>query len=483
MGDKVNGEFFHQRCSLATHHFPVRHIADLTVNTVQVDRPVVGQIVKSQLLGNYFNSRPLGLISLRLPYKNCEGQKGYKMPLSYKVLVNSELDHFKFIGESTIRLNAAITCIMSKIFCDHFPLCSGCQFIGTEYGDQKTKKITDFTDLLQSFYTGPIGWLSAGEAELRDRLDFVWEQGVLGLYSHSAAQTIDIKFCQQLSPELNLWYQDFRKIQWPIKKGSMRLRVGPQGQRGVWLDFSNLDIKNLLEEKTLLSSLLDQAVVEVGQKRKILEWHGSQLKLQDPKPHVWFQSLFAEKEIGLFSHIASFTQPSMKANRLILLQITSWAQQSGLQRASEFGAGIGNLSIPLLALVETLRVFENDALSSQCFEKTIDTYPELSAKKKNIHFFIGDHLRPQEMVFFEDELLLVNPPRSGLKGFIETLRSSPTKPREIIYLACAPGTFAEDGQHLSLMGYEMKEIFIVDQFPQSQHYEVLGRWLFQGKKL
>lgn len=369
---------------------------------------------------------------------------------------------------------------MAKISCTHFPRCTGCQFIGEEDTVQKETKIAQLSSLIQTFDLPPkeLGWLSAGISGLRDRLDFVWENGQLGLYSNLEKKIIGIDFCSQLSPALNDWYQEFKKIQWPIKKGSIRLRVGPQGLKGAWLDFANLDIKMLLDEKTVLISLLKTgAVVEIGQKRKILKIEQDLLKLKDPESHLWFESLFQNQKVALFCHIASFTQPSMKANFLIVQQIQNWVSQSGLSKASEFGAGIGNLSLALLGQVESLRIFESDALSLECLKQTLDQSRELQNQFSKINFQVGDHQQKKKIEFERQEVLVVNPPRSGLMGFLETLKDSSEKPSELIYLSCSPTTWSTDGQKLKALGYQLKETFIVDQFPQTQHYEILSRWL------
>ena len=373
---------------------------------------------------------------------------------------------------------------MSKISCQHFPRCPGCQSIGEEHTVQKETKLAQFSSLVQTLAQPPknLGWISAGESGLRDRLDFVWENGILGLYSPVEKQIIDIEFCHQLSPALNNWYQEFRKIRWPIKKGSVRLRVGPSGQKGAWLDFANLDIKALLEEKQTLTSLLKTgAVVEIGQKRKSLKMTEDLLKMKDPEAHPWFESRFQNQKIPLYCHIASFTQPSMKANHLILQQIQDWVAENPSAKASEFGAGIGNLSLALLGSVQHLRIFEIDNLSLECLQITLDQTVELQNQKNKIEFHIGNHQLKQNFKFDAEEILVVNPPRSGLKGFLETLQSNPAKPKELIYLSCSPSTWIEDGQKLENMDYRLEQALVVDQFPQTKHYEILSRWLFQRK--
>ncbi len=372
---------------------------------------------------------------------------------------------------------------MSKISCDHFPQCSGCQFIGQEESYQKESKLALLSSLMSPLKhpIKSLGWISAGPAYLRDRLDFIWENGTFGLYSHTEKKIIAIDFCHQLSPALNTWFQEFKKIQWPVKKGSIRLRIGPTGLKGVWLDFANLDIKALLEENLILTQLLEaQSIVEMGQKRKILKREGSLLKLKDPEANLWFESRFHEKTYRLFCHIASFTQPSMKANQLILQQIEKWVIASGVKKAAEFGAGVGNISLAVLNYIDQLRIFENDSLSLECFHQTLDQSQELKNQKQKISFHIDDHQQKNNLAFESDEILILNPPRSGLKRFLESIESSVHKPENLIYMSCSPESWIKDGIALESMGYRLNEALIADQFPQTKHFEILSRWLFQG---
>jgi 23S rRNA (uracil1939-C5)-methyltransferase len=361
--------------------------------------------------------------------------------------------------------------------CGFYPSCSGCQLIGKDYETQRLNKIADLSKRISTFDKSEISinWLTAGYFGIRDRFDFVWDNGRAGLYSHEQKQIVDIASCGQLSPVLAEWFLEFRKINWPIRKGSIRLRVGPDGNRGAWLDFANEDIKKLLDEKNILLDLLAKSVVEIGQKRKVLKLVGEELKLRDPESHIWFESWCGSEKVGLYSHIGSFTQPSIKANQVLLAELGGWVRESGLLRASEFGSGIGNLSVMLLGTVETLNIYESDTLSVEAFKKTLSSRPDLFSGKK-INFNVGNFHKETSLDFISDEILLVNPPRSGLRDFVKTIGNSSSKPRAMIYMSCSPDSWTEDGTELMKLGYKLSKISIMDQFPQTSHYEVLSYW-------
>lgn len=360
--------------------------------------------------------------------------------------------------------------------CRYQDLCSGCQFLGIPYSEQQKLKREDLTKILETHglhCKSEIGFLSAGEFFLRDRLDFTLENASLGLFGKQTREIVDLEECLQLSPALQEWLNDFRRALDPLKAifsiASFRLRVGPQGQRGLWIDAANIDIKTLLSEADPLASLTQQSFIEIGQRRKIPVWNGVQWKLQDPQLNIWFQTQMRDREIDLYSHVASFTQPSIQANRLIAKELSKWASEIQCKSVVEFGAGIGNLSFPILGHCEQLTACEVDELSTEGFRKTL----EQQGLDSKVRFMVGD-FQKKGLDFSQFDLILCNPPRSGLKNFlVPLLEDSAQVPESLIYMSCFPESMAQDLARLTQKSYEIKRMIIVDQFPQTSHYEVL----------
>lgn len=363
--------------------------------------------------------------------------------------------------------------------CPQHRTCSGCQFLGETYGSQINSKLTDLKAHLHSHslnFKGDIRVLSAGHQGLRDRLDFTLQENRLGLFEKNSRNIADIEICSQLSPALQEFLTSFRQNSWPFTKASMRLRVGPQGQKGIWLDLANIDVKTLLDEQKILRALQEQAFVEIGQRRKIPVWTGSEFKLRDPQLNIWFQTWMQDQAVPLYCHVASFTQPSLQANRLISDQIQSWLKAHAGIRVIEFGSGIGNLTFPALAASDSLTACEIDALSLEGLQKSWDMLsPSLKAKSGELKIHQGDFQKKITKDFRQFDLILANPPRSGLMGFIDSLSelSSEQRPGYFLYMSCYPESLAKDLSRLKEWGYEMKEVSLLDQFPQTTHYEVL----------
>lgn len=370
--------------------------------------------------------------------------------------------------------------------CQHMDICSGCQYLGMPYSEQidlKKEQVTRLLALSGLSYSQDIRFSSSGFAHQRDRLDFSLEEGKLGLYRKDVREILDIETCIQLSPNLQGWLNEFRQIRWPFKKGSIRLRVGPQGQRGVWLDFANVDIKALFGEKTILQGLQQKAFVEIGQRRKVPVWTGDEFKLREPELHVWFQTWMNERPVDLYCQVASFTQPSLRANKVICDIINQWIQTFPKSRIIEFGSGIGNLTLPALAVAENLLACEIDELSLQGLQKTLENLPpDLQYLRHKVQIHRGDFQKKLTEDFSKFDGVLANPPRSGLMNFLKPLESLSLnqRPPFFIYMSCFPETMMKDLVRLKEWGYEIKDMCIVDQFPQTSHYEVLG--LLQRKE-
>lgn len=371
--------------------------------------------------------------------------------------------------------------------CIYKEKCSGCTQLSVPYSAQAEQK----KQHLQGLFTqnnisqpNPVNFYSVGSAHLRDRLDFTLEEGRLGLYQKHKHTILDLEHCAQLSPALQGWLTEFRQVHWPFAKGSIRLRVGPQGQKGVWLDLANIDIKYLLEEKNILKKLLHSAFVEIGQRRKIPFWTGTEFKLKDPEMHVWFQTWMNDRPVDLFCQIASFTQPSLKANRLICQQISSWIEAFPKARVLEFGSGIGNLTLPALFSCESLVACEIDKLSLAGLQRTLENLPpDLQQHQIKISIHAGDFQKKLLQDFSQFDVVLANPPRSGLMNFINPLAELPAsrRPQFFIYMSCYPESLAKDLSQLQKFGYSLQQVSIVDQFPQTDHYEVLT--LLERKEL
>ena len=70
------------------------------------------------------------------------------------------------------------------------------------------------------------------------------------------------------------------------------------------------------------------------------------------------------------------------------------------------------------------------------------------------------------------ELLVVNPPRSGLQADVPPMLNA-APPTRLVYVSCDPATLARDLRALSDT-YELKSLRSFDLFPQTAHVETVA---------
>ena len=359
------------------------------------------------------------------------------------------------------------------MICPYSPACSGCTEWPIPYEEQLQRKMQHLLEGLMPMafeYLPEIKVHSVGPNRLRDRLDFTIEDRRIGLYSHQTRKILDLPECYLLSPELENFYQNFRQIIWPVSKGSFRLRIGPQNEKGAWLDFSNLDVKSLLAEKKTLRKLQELAFVEIGQRRKSLVAQNDQLSLGTPILKNWSRSSYLGAPISLYSTVGSFSQSGHASNELITSRVAHLSREFNFQRGLEYGAGNGNLTFPVLSEDNHMTVIETDTLALKGLQK--------AAEKLELMKRITFHNTREDLSLSTYDFILANPPRSGASEFFMKLEPviKINRPQYILYMSCFPKSFFLDAQILKQLSYRLQNLEIIDQFPQSQHYEIISAW-------
>lgn len=431
--------------------------------------------------------------------------------------------------------------------CLHFGSCGGCTWYQIPYNQQKEMKIKalktaleNLTDLIPAekvnkldivFHDLDIPTSGYG---FRNRFDFTVQiqnqQTVYGMYSLSDNDKnikdktlIDIQSCELLTEDLKKAFHKFRNIKLPLnefghlipkKSGSVRLRCGPQKNIGIWLDFSNEDIKDLFQEKNYLISLLDWAYVEMGQKRKKLIFNSQQNRLQliEPEFNVWTDYLnennytdhMPNPQIQLHGCVGSFTQSGSRFNyflQQILNSIFLKYQNSIPQMENkkqkinsvlEFGSGIGTLTMILQNHFNKVIACEWDELSLKALTNTIKKHKsncEIELHHGDFHFKnlnntdLNNPTNSNQIqtVLKNYDWIVVNPARSGLENFLNPILSSQHGPvNNLLYMSCYLPSFIKDLKNIFELNpdYQIQEIHILDQFPMGPHFEVLA-WITQ----
>lgn len=358
--------------------------------------------------------------------------------------------------------------------CKYAGRCGGCPEIHISYEQQLLTK----QKYLEGLFSIPVKMHSIAPFGLRDRADLTFTRKDtkpdLGFYELNGRNVVDISACPQMSPALAKAYQKLREHLPPISLGSIRIRVSPEGKYGVWLDFPNQSVKELLEEKKWLESLLSWAYVEIGQKRKRLIFENGKHKLVENEYTTWFETYLGEdlKPFSLFGKVGGFTQPGFKTNKKMMEVIYTFLPKKP-QRVLELCSGSGNFSFFLASLQHSVTAVEVDEGAIEAMTHSLSKFgfkDKIVIERQNLH---GKN--PSiENLFIDKDLVLADPPRSGLGKSLEILLNIEKVPKTFIYVSCFPDSCKQDLEKLKSKGYTLKRMEAVDQFPQTKHIELIA---------
>lgn len=318
---------------------------------------------------------------------------------------------------------------------------------------------------------------------LRDRVDLTLhrepEGMCLGLYDLERKRIVDMETCPMMSDRLREWLHTFRAHIPDMRLGSVRLRIAPDGSRGIWLDFPNAEITRFLDERSWLKKMMSMAHVEMGQRRMVLRRkEDGRLDLGDPQPKAWFETYLGEgaKPQPLYCSVGGFTQVGFAANRALVELVRMGVSEAKAEHWLELGSGIGNFTLPLAAEGYRVTALENDARANDGLRRGAEeaglseniTIEQANMHRKDTYF---------AQLLGEVDAVLADPPRSGLRAFVDVLEEMEpaSRPQHFLYVSCFAKSLTQDLARLFKLGYKAESIEGLDQFPQSHHCEWIVR--------
>ena len=161
-----------------------------------------------------------------------------------------------------------------------------------------------------------------------------------------------------------------------------------------------------------------------------------------------------------------------QANRFVLDELvrTVVGEARG-KLALDLFAGVGLFSVPLANRFERLIAVESNIAAARDLEINLQASGATSPNWRHttVEAFLEHwHERP--------DLVVLDPPRTGVAARA-LARLIKIAPPEIVYLSCDPATLARDLAVLAGEpgGYRIRELHLVDIFPQTYHIEALVR--------
>ncbi|GAB5603533.1 RsmD family RNA methyltransferase [Thermus sp. FJN-A] len=162
--------------------------------------------------------------------------------------------------------------------------------------------------------------------------------------------------------------------------------------------------------------------------------------------------------------VESFSQVNPLAAGELLAEAQGLVAGGG--RALELYAGSGLLSLLLAPRYEEVVAVE---ISKEAVRRGEADRKRLGVE--NVRFHRGDAREAARLGAFD--LVVLDPPRAGLSPEVRAYLKA-TRPREILYVACDPATWARDVGELAREGYGLAFARPYDFFPFTHHVEVLS---------
>jgi 23S rRNA (uracil1939-C5)-methyltransferase len=342
--------------------------------------------------------------------------------------------------------------------CSVFGACGGCDLQFIEIKHQRKLKLEMLERELrhrrlieEDLYPQMIGGeISAFQYRNRATLHLSQEESKVGFYIRGSSDVVEFTSCAILSKKL----EKFRLFITPlllkhhkeiasvaISEHAEEARVFTLLKLREGATFSD-QIKKLVNEIRLFPANVE-----------VLEFQGER--------HIFD----GDEDIG-----ESFSQVNREANAF--LQNCVREMVSG-EEVSEFYAGSGNLSFPLVADGKKVLAIESD--------KRLVAYGEKKAIGHNISHLIRFICERAEKFIINKKYLLsstilLDPPRSGAKIVVEQLATDIVK--EIVYVSCNLPTLIRDLAILVDKGYKINQVKAIDMFPQTQYLEVVARLVY-----
>jgi 23S rRNA (uracil1939-C5)-methyltransferase len=136
----------------------------------------------------------------------------------------------------------------------------------------------------------------------------------------------------------------------------------------------------------------------------------------------------------------------------------------------ELYAGTGFFSIPLARVsAEVISVEANNAAVRHGRENA-----RLNGVW-NLRFAVGAVTATLHGSDVRPDVVVLDPPRAG-SGVNNTRNIAKMMARRVVYVSCNPSTFAREAQVLVESGYALKQVTLIDQFPNTYHIEMVGQF-------
>ncbi|WP_439240076.1 23S rRNA (uracil(1939)-C(5))-methyltransferase RlmD [Lonepinella sp. BR2474] len=308
------------------------------------------------------------------------------------------------------------------------------------------------------------GWQYRRRVRLSLNVNPKTKQLEMGFRQKSAVQIVNVSQCDVLEPALDRLLPKLRTLlnqfSQPKLLGHIELTAADNGVAMLLRHRQNLSEK----DRTLLLAFAEQERL--------------MLFVQDD---AQIQQVFGEPpfyrlgELSLQFDIRDFIQINRVLNQQMVATALDWLEPESSDNVLDLFCGMGNFTLPISQLVQTVVGVEGVAEMVAKARKNAE-----QNGCQNVQFEQGNLDQPflnQPWATVPFNKILLDPPRSGAAFAIDGLCQ--LQAEKILYISCNPATLVRDAEKLLQSGYCLRKVAMIDMFPHTGHLESIS--LFEKK--
>lgn len=324
-----------------------------------------------------------------------------------------------------------------KPICPYFNTCGGCQLMHINYDEQLKFKQEKIENIIHKYTDNSIKINNIIKCDnmynYRNKAT-IHVNKKIGFYKENTNEIIDIKYCYLLDNKINdilkkLQNKKLYNDEIIIRSNGINTLIFNKNDKN---NLSNINSDNIILNNKILKG--NNYIIENLKELKYIV-----------SPQSFFQ-VNTKQTIKLYDKIKELADLNKNDNVLDLY------------------CGTGSIGI-------YLSKYCNKILGVEINEQAINDANKNKELNNltNIKFIVGDAKDVIKKTNFKPNVIIVDPPRSGLfKGMIDDLHKF--NANKIIYVSCEPITLARDLKELKDY-YKIEQIQPVDMFPNTYHVE------------
>lgn len=335
--------------------------------------------------------------------------------------------------------------------CPYYDVCGGCDIMHMSYDYQHDFKFNKVKDIIKKFVKEDIvinDILYKEQFNYRNKTTFHVDKKI-GFYKNKTYELVSIDNCLISSNEINsvlsiLSNMDLSNIK------SIVIRSSYNNHSIMVI----LDIIDKINENMFINKL----------KNKV-----NSIYVKEKNYKLIYGDRYIVDKIGNLKFVISpdsFFQVNTNMANVLYNKVKEYASVDKTKTVLDLYCGTGTIGLFLADSCKELIGVElnKSAINDANINKELNGF-------NNVKFICGDSGKVLKKLNIKPDIVIVDPPRSGLdKLAINEVINLHSK--KIVYVSCDPVTLARDLNILKEF-YDIKEISLVDMFPNTNHVEVI----------